>query len=142
MRGSRRQDRGVTPMHWQWIVGPSAAFLGAAAALAGLGQTGTVADELSRVVGLVVPLVAALLSPLVAAIIFLFRTLVAEMRANRAQGEKVTDVVAANTAAFNANTSASERLNDSVAALNARMDSLERRVERGDHDEHERRAHP
>lgn len=142
MRVSPCRDGGVTDMHWQWLVGPSAALLAVATALAGLGQTGTVADELSRVVGLVVPLVAALLSPLVAAIIFLFRTLVAEMRANRAQGEQVTAVVASNTTAFNANTAASERLTDSVAALNARMDRLEMRVERGDHDDHERRKRP
>ena len=129
-------------MHWQWLVGPSAAFLVASATMAGLGQAGTVADELSRVVGLVVPLVAALLSPLIVAIVFLFKSLVAEMRANRAQGERVMDVVAANTTAFNANTAAADRLTSSVAALSARMDSLERRVERGDHEEHERRAHP
>lgn len=129
-------------MHWQWIVGPSAAFLGAAATMAGLWQGGTVADELSRVVGLVVPLVAALLSPLVAAIIFLFRTLIGEMRANREQTERLTQVVASNTAAFNTNTTAAERLNDSVASLNARMDRLEIRVERGDHDAHERRQRP
>jgi len=129
-------------VHVQWIVGPSVAFLGAAATMAGLGQAGTVADELSRVVGLVVPLVGALLAPMVAAIIFLFKSLVAEMRANRAQGEKVTDVVASNTAAFRANTTAAERLTDSVAALNARMDRLESCVERGDHDEHERRRQP
>ena len=123
-------------MHWQWIVGPSVAFLGVATAMSGLGQSGTVADEMSRVVGLVVPLVAALLSPLIVAIVFLFKSLVAEMRANRAQGERVMDVVASNTTAFNANTAAADRLTSSVAALSARMDSLERRVERGAHDEH------
>ena len=123
-------------MHWQWLVGPSAAFLGAAATMAGIGQSGTVADELSRVVGLVVPLVAALLSPLIIAIVFLFKSLVAEMRANRAQGERVMGVVSSNTTAFNANTAAADRLTSSVAALSARMDSLERCVERGDHEEH------
>lgn len=114
-------------MHWQWIVGPSVAFLGAALTVAGLGQSGTVADELSRVVGLVVPLVGALLSPLVVAIVFLFRTLVAEMRANRQQTEKLTEVVVSNTTAFR--------------ELSGRIENLEHRVERGDHEEHERRHH-
>lgn len=128
-------------MHWQWIVGPSVAFLGAALTVAGLGQAGTVADEMSRVVGLVVPLVGALLSPLVVAIVFLFRTLIGEMRANRQQTEKLTEVVVSNTAAFEANTVAAQRLSDGVAALNARMDSLENRIDRGDHAAHDRRQY-
>lgn len=128
-------------MHWQWIVGPSVAFLGAAVTMAGLGQSGTVADELSRVVGLVVPLVGALLSPLVIAIIFLFKSLVSEMRANRAQTEKLTEVVVSNTAAFQASVTAAQRLADGVSALNARIDSLETRIDRGDHAAHERREH-
>ncbi len=128
-------------MHWQWIVGPSAAFLGAALTMAGLGQSGTVADELSRVVGLVVPLVGALLSPLVIAIVFLFRTLVAEMRANREQTEKLTEVVVSNTSAFEASVLAAQRLTDGVSALNARIDGLESRIDRGDHATHEWRQH-
>lgn len=114
-------------MHWQWLVGPSAAFLGAAATMAGLGQAGNVADELSRVVGLVVPLVGALLAPLVAAIIFLFKALVVEMRANRAQTERLVGVVADNSSAFR--------------ELSERIESLEHRVD-ADHEHHERRAHP
>lgn len=128
-------------MHWQWIVGPSVAFLGAAVTMAGLGQSGTVADELSRVVGLVVPLVGALLSPLVIAIIFLFKSLVSEMRANRAQTEKLTEVVVSNTSAFEASALAAQRLTDGLSALRARIDSLETRIDRGDHAAHERREH-
>lgn len=128
-------------MHWQWIVGPSVAFLGAALTMAGLGQQSTsgVADEMSRVVGLLVPIVAALLSPLVVAIVFLFKSLVAEMRANRDQTEKMSQVVSSNTAAFEADTAAAQRLTEGVAGLNARMDSLEMRIDRGDHAEHVRR---
>ena len=126
-------------MHWQWIVGPPVALLAAASTMAGLGQAGTVADELSRVVGLVVPLVGALLAPLVGGIVFLFKALVVEMRANRQQTEKLTEVVVSNTAAFEANTVAAQRLSDGVATLNARMDSLENRIDRGDHAEHVRR---
>jgi hypothetical protein len=127
-------------MHWQWIVGPPVALLAAASTMAGLGQAGTVADELSRVVGLVVPLVGALLAPLVGGIVFLFKALVVEMRANRQQTEKLTEVVVSNTAAFEANTVAAQRLSDGVAALNARMDSLENRIDH-DHAVHDRRQH-
>jgi hypothetical protein len=125
---------------WQWIVGPPVALLAAASTMAGLGQAGTVADELSRVVGLVVPLVGALLAPLVGGIVFLFKALVVEMRANRQQTEKLTEVVVSNTAAFEANTVAAQRLSDGVAALNARMDRLENRIDH-DHAVHDRRQH-
>lgn len=114
-------------MHWQWLVGPPAALLGAAA-MSGLGQSGTVADEMSRVVGLVVPLVAALLSPLIAAIIFLFKALVVEMRANRAQTERLSTVVTDNSAAFR--------------ELSGRIETLEHRIDRGDHESHGRRHQP
>jgi hypothetical protein len=128
-------------MHWQWFTGPSIAMLAAALTMAGLGQQASsgVADELSRVVGLLVPIVAALLSPLVMAIVFLFRSLVAEMRANREQTEKMARVILSNTAAFEANTTAAQRLTEGVAGLSIRVDSLEQRADRGDHNEHARR---
>lgn len=127
-------------MHWHWLGGPSIAFLAAALAVAGAGQSGTVADELVRVVGLLVPIVAALLSPLVLAIVFLFKTLVAEMRANRAQAESVARVVISNTAAFETNTATAQRLTEVVAGLSTRVDGLELRADRSDHNEHQRRG--
>jgi hypothetical protein len=109
-------------MHWQWLTGPSAAFMAAALVVRSQG----VSEELERVVGILVPLVAALLSPLVVAIVFLFRQLLVEMRANREMAERMGRVVHANTVSSDANTRASDRLAESVATLGTRIDTLER----------------
>lgn len=115
-------------MHWQWLTGPSAGFM-AAALVVQQSQAG-VSDELERVISILVPLVAALLSPMVMAIVLLFRQLVSEMRANRATTSDVTRVVSVNTAAFDANTKATERLAAGFEALSERLGRLETRMER------------
>ena len=115
-------------MHYQWLTGPSVAFLAAALVLQ-QGQSG-VSDELERVVSILVPLVAALLSPLVAAIVLLFRQLLGEMRASRITTTEVTRVVMSNTVAFDANTKATERLAAGFEALSERLARLESRMER------------
>lgn len=119
-------------MHWQWVSGPSVGLM--AVTLVYQGQA-HVYDELTRVVGLVVPLVAALLAPLVTAIVFLFRSLVAEMRANRAQTEKMSEVIASNTLAFQTNASAAQRLADGISGINHRIDDLVERIDRVEGDE-------
>ena len=117
-------------MHWQWLTGPSAAFL--AAALVVRSQTG-ISEELERVIGILVPLVAALLSPLVAAIVLLFRQLVGEMRANREMSERLGRVVQANTTSSDANTRANERLAEKVEQMGRRFDEIEHGREHGGH---------
>lgn len=123
-------------MHWQWLTGPSIGLM--AAAIVYQGQT-PVYDELARVVGLLVPIVAALLAPLVTAIVFLFRTLVAEMRANRAQTDKMSEVIASNTTAFQSNANAAQRLADGISGINHRIDDLVERIDRVEGDEGARR---
>lgn len=122
-------------MHWQWLTGPSVGFLAAALVVRSQG----VSDELERVIGILVPLVAALLSPLVAAIVLLFRQLVAEMRANREMAERMGRVVQANTTSSDANTRASERLAESVTTMGSRLDNLERSDHRRESREREGR---
>lgn len=115
-------------MHWQWISGPSVAFM--VAAIVVQQQQMGVSDELERVIGILIPIVAALLSPMLTAIVLLFRQLVGEMRANRVTTGDVTKVVMANTAAFDANTKATDRLAAGFEALSERLGRLENRMER------------
>lgn len=124
-------------MQPQWLAGPSISLLLIAVAL---GDSVTVYDELSRVVGLLVPIVAALLFPLVTAIGFLFRTLLSEMRANRAQTDEMSKVIASNTMAFQNNASAAQRLADGISGINQRIDDLVERIDRVEGDDGARRA--
>lgn len=123
-------------MHWQWMSGPSVGVLAAMGVLsmANVGDGG-VYDEMTRIVNLLVPLVAALLMPCVTAIALLFRTLVAEMRVTR-------EVVAANTAAFQNHTAAFQNhtaavheLSTGIAGINHRLDDLAERIDRVEMDE-------
>lgn len=120
-------------MHWQqWLIGPPVGLV--VSVVVYQGQT-PVYDELARVVGLLVPIVAALLAPLVTAIVFLFRTLVAEMRANRAQTDEMSKVIASNTLAFQTNASAAQRLADGISCINHRIDDLVERIDHVEGDE-------
>lgn len=116
-------------MHWQWMSGPSVGVLAAMGvlSLANVGDGG-VYDEMTRIVNLLVPLVAALLMPCVTAIALLFRTLVSEMRVTR-------EVVAANTAAFQNHTAAVHELSAGIAGINHRLDDLAERIDRVEMDE-------
>jgi hypothetical protein len=119
-------DRSGGLMYWHWLSAPPAVLLGVAWMLAGpLLQQRDVTDEVERLISLLVPIVAALLSPLVAAIVLLFRQLVSEMRANREMSERLGRVVQANTLASDANTKASESLAQSVASIKSRIDEIE-----------------
>lgn len=115
-------------LHWQWVSGPAAAFM-TAAIVVQQSQAG-VSDELERVISILVPLVAALLSPMVAAIVLLFRQLLGEMRANRVTTSDVTRVVSVNTAAFDAHAKGTDRLIVVIETLSERLGRLESRMER------------
>jgi len=116
----------MSGMYWHWLSAPPAVILSVVwVAGSPLLQQRDVSDELERIVGLLVPIVAALLSPLVAAIVLLFRQLVSEMRANREMSERLGRVVQANTISSDANTTASNRVADSVGALKTRIDQIE-----------------
>jgi hypothetical protein len=113
-------------MYWHWISAPPIVLIGMAWVMSSpLLQNERVSDELERVISLLVPIVAALLSPLVAAIVLLFRQLVAEMRANREMSERLGRVVQANTLSSDANTHANNRVADTVSALETRITQIE-----------------
>lgn len=115
-------------MQW-WTGAPTLAFLVVGAVLGGpLFAEPGVYDEMSRIVGLLVPLVGALLTPLVAAIGYLFKILITEMRANR-------EVVQANTAAFLSHTNAVQQLSQGIEGINHRLDDMAERIDRVEMDE-------
>lgn len=114
-------------MFWHWLSAPPFVILGVLWVMTSpLLQQRDVSDELERLIGLLVPIVAALLSPLVAAIVLLFRQLVGEMRANREMSERLGRVVQANTISGDASTRASESVAATVTALKTRIDEIER----------------
>lgn len=112
-------------VYWHWLSGPPAVILGVLWIAASPLMQG-VTDELERLIAVLVPIVAALLSPLVAAIVLLFRQLVTEMRANREMSERMGRVVQANTTSSDASTKASERVAESLEAIKTRIEALER----------------
>jgi hypothetical protein len=109
---------------------PPVLFLGLAFVLGAPHRQPGVSDELERLIGVLIPIVAALLSPMLTAIVLLFRQLLNEMRANRITTTDVTKVVMANTAAFDANTKATDRLAAGFEAMSERLGRLEARMER------------
>lgn len=113
-------------MYWHWLSAPPAVILSVLMVMSSpLLQTRDVTDDLERIIALLVPIVAALLSPLVAAIVLLFRQLVAEMRANREMSERLGRVVQANTVSSDANTTSNNRVASSVTALETRITQIE-----------------
>lgn len=113
-------------MYWHWFSAPPAVLLGLVWIMSSpFLQQRDVTDEIERLIGILVPIVAALLSPLVAAIVLLFRQLVSEMRANREMSERLGRVVQANTLSSDANTTANNRVADTVGALETRINQIE-----------------
>lgn len=118
----------MSGMYWHWLSAPPAVILSVVWVMTSpFLQQRDVADEVERLISILVPIVAALLSPLVAAIVLLFRQLVSEMRANREMSERLGRVVQANTVSSDANTKASDRLAQGVESLGERISSLERK---------------